>query len=145
MSFGRSFIFFASTATVTTGSLTCFISSKGVTSSRLETVDPTIASLSPVSATIFPAGISSTSILSGPIYTPTCWTLFLLFIPDMLNSIPLFKVPLKSLPVATSPACGSGKILVTISATGPILSHSIMDLATSLSISPCHIAGSLIF
>ncbi|OPY45089.1 MAG: hypothetical protein A4E46_01343 [Methanosaeta sp. PtaU1.Bin016] len=69
---GRSRVFLASTATTMTGSETCLICSKGVMFSMDDTVDPTIASLSPVTAAMFPAGISGTSTLSAPMTIPVC-------------------------------------------------------------------------
>ena len=54
MNFGRSFIAFGSTATVTTGSKICWISSNGVIP-LVETVSPTVISLIPEIPTMFPA------------------------------------------------------------------------------------------
>ncbi len=48
--------------------------------------------------------------------------------PDMESSIPLSRVPEKSLPVATSPAWGSTEMSVTMKAMGPAGSQDSIDL-----------------
>ena len=78
MSFGRSLVFLASTATVTTGSEICSNPSNAlIFFPGSEIVSPATAFLAPVIATMFPAGTLSVLILSGPKYTPTCWVLAL--------------------------------------------------------------------
>ncbi len=144
-SLGRSFMCFASTATVTTGSLACWMASKGIMSSMEETVAPTYASFRPVTAAILPAGICSTSSLSGPMKIPTCCSLFVFTEPDTLSSIPLFSVPLNNLPVDTSPAWGSIEIFVTINATSPSRLAFSISLPSRDSLSPCHITFTLSF
>ena len=68
MSFGRSLVLLASTATVTTGSDMCSIpSNASILDPRLVAVSPAIAFFAPVIATIFPAGTLSVLIRSGPI------------------------------------------------------------------------------
>ena len=76
MSFGKSLVFLASTATVTTGSEMCSKPSNSlILSSGEQRVSPAIAPFAPATYTMLPAGTLSVLTLSGPKYTPTCCTL----------------------------------------------------------------------
>jgi len=104
-----------------------------------------MASRRPVTAAIFPAGISSTSTLSAPIIMPVCWMRLVLATPETYSSIPRCSVPENSLPVATSPAWGSILTLLIMKATGPLGSQVAMAFPTGLLQSPCQMTLTLSF
>ena len=121
---------FGSIATVTTGSETWRISSKGTIPGSSERVVPAKASVSPMTAAMFPAGTSSTIRRSGPMNSETCWTRFLIFVPASWSSIPFLRRPEKRRPVAISPAFGSIVMSVTMNEVGP--SASVLDIAVPI-------------
>ena len=52
----------------------------------------------------------------------TCWIRFLSFVPTIWSSIPFWRRPEKTRPVAISPAFGSIVMSVTMNAVGPSVS-----------------------
>ena len=73
INFGKSLVFLASTATVTTGSeMWSNPSNSLILSSGEQIVSPAIAPFEPATYTMLPAGTASVLTLSGPKYTPTC-------------------------------------------------------------------------
>ena len=54
-------------------------------------VVPAKASVSPMTAAMFPAVTSSTISRSGPMKRETCWMRFLIFVPTMLELHPLLR------------------------------------------------------
>jgi len=140
MSFGRSSMFCASTLFVITGSEMWSIDSKGVISIE-DTVEPAMASFSPVTAATLPAGTRSTSSRSPPMNRPTDCRRFLPAVPETYSSWPFSRVPENTRPVAISPAWGSIEMSVTMNTTSPSSSTSRIEWATSVESSPRQIRG----
>ena len=141
MSFGRSAIRFGSMATVTTGSETWRISSNGAMPASEAMVVPANASVSPITAAMLPAVTSSTMRRSGPMNRETCWMRLRVFVPTTASSIPFWRRPEKTRPVAISPALGSIVISVTMNDAGPSASVATIAFPTADSVSPFQMFG----